>query len=472
MGSRFRVADIHQDSSLGERGDLDGQEPPSVLNIVCHRQTARLAVQPALARLRADDRTPPLPRRSSTIELINRLRGALRRAPTFDAAISQLRASPFFAPFVAEQTNSVVRFRNDMPCDCAIVYRHQLGDCDIESWQGASRDDPVGLLVTGRWLQSATSKRRANTLQRYVFGLHDLGSDDAFGLPAYRAICGDARVSWQAIVLHRDKVHTWVLFVWFRVHEPTRLRVVSQVMRAGLANLASLLGQIFVAQIAKLEPASEARPGAARGMLAFDREFGLLRRQDFRAELLLQGLAWPGTPPVHRSTFYTRVRLELQRLEARGLPLRWRTDSFGHPVSSRSRAAVEISVQTCEKPISGAPEQIVHLRELHLPAQSAPASWRLADHRPTGLATSLKKLGQAHREQLSSMLPDGYFIRSARCVARPVWDVDMLFDRIRRYRRVDATELCRRGAHAVDFERHPMHALLFRGDIVGVLHAV
>ncbi|MCA9702030.1 MAG: hypothetical protein KC431_31195, partial [Myxococcales bacterium] len=100
------------------------------------------------------------------------------------------------------------------------------------------------------------------------------------------------------------------------------------------------------------------------------------------------------------------------------------------------------------------------------------ASWSLTEHQLTGLATSLKNLGEAQCADLSCRQPVGYFIKSIPCIARPVWDVDVIADRIRRYPRVDATRLGRRGPRTVNFDRGPMVALLFRKHIIGILQAV
>lgn len=446
-------------------------------NVVHHTEQGRMFLQRMLAGLRQRDPIPPLA--TDSLDLISALRAQLEQTTNLDAAVTAIKQSPYFEPYLREHTVLIAQVRNHLPSDTSIVYRHADGEFDLESMYLVSHDDPTGPLVTGPWLAPATAIRSSEVLQRQVFGLHEFAEpEELLDSRVYRTIYADRLVSWHATILARDAKLTWVLYVWFRADDYTRLRQVVTRIRVGLARVAPRLGEIFEAELHKDPHVFRDEDSVHQGMLQFDEHFTTLRRTNFAAEMMLQSLTDPYQVAPRRVSVYERIRLEYQRRTAAGLPCSWTVDSYCHPTdfypaNGGCVPALRVSVEHRVHENSRTKEVLVRLRELHLPHLRPLASWRLIEHPPAGVATSLKRLGSTYREGAEpSELPDGYFIKAIMCVARPVWDIDIIADRVQHYYRIEATELGRKGLKNVDFKQHPMCALLFRGQIIGVLQAI
>lgn len=456
-------------------------------NIVHHTEQGRLFLQRMVDGLRIRDSIPGLPTNyvgrsgKSAAELINELRARLRRVDNFDAAVNQIKACEYFEDALRGHTVLIAQSRNDLPSDVTIAYRHAAGEFQLEAMYSVAHDDPTGPLVVGPWLLPATKVRTTSSLRRYVFGLHEFTEpEELFESYVYRTIYNDRRMSWHAIVLARDKRFTWVLYVWFSVDDYTKILEVVTNVRAGLSQIAPVLGELFERLLADEGSACKFihEDSIHKGLLTFDLDFRRLRRQNFAAEMMLQGLTDPYQIAVLRASVYNRLRLEYSRRLTAGLPTRWLVDAYCHPTDFYPAdvthlPALEVEVEVRPGSSVHPPEMVVSLRELHLPHLPSLKTWRLSEHTTTGVATSLRKLGSEYREgEELRELPDGYFIKATMCIARPVWDIDIIADRVQHYHRVEATDLGRKGLQAVDFKTYPMCALLFRGAIIGVLQAV
>ena len=449
-----------------------------VSNLVLHTEQGPALTRKMLDELRRRDAVPVVPQERA--HMIKVLLDKIAQADTLHDALRAIKASPYFHRYLKGRAILIEQDRNAIPSDVTIVYRHSNTDFQLESVFSVSHSDPIGPLVTSKDLLPATVDRTEDCLQRYGFGLHELAEpEELLAYHVYRSIHDDLRVAWHCIVLNRDAKFTWAMYIWYRVDEGEDLSRAAEEIRAGLHPLAPRLGQLFQRELKLSRGAGPfyCPNSLNRGMLVFDGEFKVLRRQNFAAEAMLQGMTHPEQIPVWRISIYKRIALEYKRRLREGAPTVWTVDAFFHPTTDPDNEVLRIEADP-----GRIDETVFSLTELHLPTLPTLKWWRLPLHPPSKLATTLRNLGDYLRGKTRTppavmvmsdgTVADACFIKEANCIARPVWDIDIVADRVQRYERISATLFARKWSELETAKEKPVWALLFRQRIVGVLQGV
>jgi hypothetical protein len=473
------------------------------INLVHPTELGTPLVEYLLAQLAASDKVPCLlgdgtTSRETKAAQISTLIAEIDAASTLDDAVTRVRSSPYFEAYVSKQTTMIEQIRNRVPADTAIVYRAKDGDFWLESMFSASSTDPVSRLAVDQRLVPSTKVRTAaNTLRRRTFDLHEL-ADSKFLLEShtYRVIFDDLRVSWHAIVLDRDRDFTWIIFFWYRLRDPQNPGPSVLEMRAGFELIAESLARKF-SQARSSAPRAYKQPNSLqRGLLVLQPNFVKLFRQNFAAEAIIQGLVDQEQVPPLRTAIYSRIALEHERRLRAGLDLSWTVDSCFHPTEiSHNPSVVRVAVRTYTSSrnnrCSGQHEVV--LKEIHTPhLPRLQRWWELPLYkRDSKLGKALKDLGEQMRatppadlispspgrsitEHLLSLSnKPALHLETLSGIARPVWDVDLVANRITTYPQVPAGKIGRAGYNREQLKRDRLWAITYHTNtIVGVLHAL
>lgn len=387
---------------------------------------------------------------AETKELSN-LQCHIDGSSTLAACITTIREASHFARYLRKATVMVVQVRNRVPADISIVYRHNDDAFWLESMFSVSHTDPSWRIVTdARLIPAAWLTGTESDPPRRSFGLHELADlSQLLESHTYRVIFDDLRVTWFAVVLDRDEDFTWVMYFWYRLPADEPADHAVQRLRAGFDHIASALGKRFRKARMQWE-GYRIDDSLTRGLLVFTNNFATLWRQNYAAESMLQGLVDPGQTPPLRQAIYARLKQEHERRIAVSDSLTWLVDPCFHPTSHEHAAALRVTVRTygstSENEQSGQHE--VSLTELHLPhLPRLHGWWDLEPCDKSGLSKVLTELGARNRaapdripdaENLSQSLaghlpPPARFLPFINAIVRPVWDVDVIANRLSRY---------------------------------------
>jgi serine/threonine protein kinase len=424
------------------------------------------------ANLKKNDRNPIFPRKGEAISEIQHLTLRISEASNIEEGISRIKSSAFFREFFEGQPVTVEKIRNAVPSDVTIVYRGDGESVPLDSKFSVHRPDIISRMVTDSRLLPASQDREKESLHRRVFGLDEMVSADEspYSEELFRTHLSDPETSCHCIVLARDKTFTWALYFWSRIGLGKNAHDTGHIIRAALEFLADPLGRLFETDVRSSlnEPLWAQDTSLVSGLLVFDESFRVLLRQNWAAEAIIEGLWNPRRFPISRQLMLQRIRQEHARQQAPSVASWWVDLSFA-PTDSAD-ACIQVQVQIQKAP-TGQNEWTVKLIECHLPYLPI-LNWReLPQAAPSGLGAQLMRLGEslrAHRKNTRShdhnAFEEGYFVKSLNCVARPVWELDLVADRIRRYPRISLGRV--RAAHL--FDQCHIYALTRHDRIVGV----
>lgn len=464
----------------------------SKVNLVHPTEFGTAVVELFIERLRADDSVPGIPAfcPGESLQWLNNLRRKVKQSPTIGDAIREIQNSPYFRTYLDNRPVMIEQLRNNYPADATTIFRN-ASRLAIESMFSTVHSDPVcPLIVDPRIVPARAPRTTPDCLQcRKTFDLYELADQQSLlESHTYRVIFDDLKVSWHAIVLDRDDDFTWVIFFWYHREGDETTRAI----RAGLENIAETLADRFHrARLARRDAFSDV-DSDQRGLLVFNEQYTEIFRQNFTAETILSSLLPEERVPPTRSAIYHRIMLEHRRREQAKLELEWTVGPCFHPTEDSEKSVVRVSTRTYEADdecfIAGQHE--VTLKELRIPYLARPSLWWKLEklRRDSKLGQLLIKLGDAHRAKPVISLPKlpenlfayfqsleypyGYYLEHLSAIARPVWDVDMVANRLQRYLPVPSGKVGRPPFTRSKLSADRIWTVTFHRREVGIIQAI